>query len=79
MFRLCQQALHCTNYIAALLIRAPDAKFFKSIGWADAASNRTGRYTVVIRPTERSLYADIETERSSLKWGYSMSDFHFCC
>jgi hypothetical protein len=44
----------------------PDAKFSKSIGWADAASGRTGRYAIVI-DHGKVTYADIETERGSLK------------
>ncbi|GAM39438.1 allergen [Talaromyces pinophilus] len=49
-----------------LFLSDPDAKFSKSIGWADAASGRTGRYAVVI-DHGKVTYADIETERGSLK------------
>jgi hypothetical protein len=43
-----------------------DAKFSKSIDWADAASGRTGRYALVI-DHGKVTYADIETERGALK------------
>ncbi|OKL62892.1 putative peroxiredoxin pmp20 [Talaromyces atroroseus] len=49
-----------------LFLSDPDAKFSKSIGWADAASGRTGRYALVI-DHGKVTYADIETERGSLK------------
>ena len=49
-----------------LFLSDPDAKFSKSIGWADAASGRTGRYAIVI-DHGKVTYADIETERGSLK------------
>lgn len=73
MFRLCQQALHCANYMQ-LFLSDPDAKFSKSIGWADAASGRTGRYAVVI-DHGKVTYADIETERGSLKVGIPCPTF----
>lgn len=43
-----------------------DAKFSKSIDWADAASGRTGRYALVV-DHGKVTYADIETERGALK------------
>ncbi|EED19736.1 allergen, putative [Talaromyces stipitatus ATCC 10500] len=49
-----------------LFLSDPDAKFSKSIGWADPASGRTGRYALVI-DHGKVTYADIETERGSLK------------
>ncbi|KAJ5787862.1 hypothetical protein N7457_002852 [Penicillium paradoxum] len=49
-----------------LFLTDPDAKFSKSIGWADAASGRTARYAIVIDHGKIS-YAQIETERGSLK------------
>lgn len=55
-----------------LFLSDPDAKFSKSIGWADAASGRTGRYAVII-DHGKVTYADIETERGSLKVRISCS------
>ncbi|KAJ6095246.1 Allergen [Penicillium sp. IBT 16267x] len=49
-----------------LFLSDPDAKFSKSIGWADAASGRTGRYAIVIDHGKIS-YAQIETERGAVK------------
>ncbi|KAJ5502775.1 Redoxin [Penicillium fimorum] len=49
-----------------LFLSDPDAKFSKSIGWADQASGRTARYAIVI-DHGKVRYADIETERGSLK------------
>ncbi|KAJ5772451.1 Allergen [Penicillium odoratum] len=49
-----------------LFLSDPDSKFSKSIGWADAASGRTGRYAIVIDHGKIS-YAQIETERGAVK------------
>ncbi|EEA27291.1 Peroxiredoxin Asp f3 [Talaromyces marneffei ATCC 18224] len=49
-----------------LFLSDPDAKFSKSIGWADPVSGRTGRYAMVI-DHGKVTYAGIETERGSLK------------
>ncbi|CAI7665698.1 hypothetical protein PCG10_002857 [Penicillium crustosum] len=49
-----------------LFLSDPDAKFSKSIGWADEASGRTGRYAIVIDHGKVS-YAQIETERGVVK------------
>ncbi|KAJ5122565.1 hypothetical protein N7448_003699 [Penicillium atrosanguineum] len=49
-----------------LFLSDPDAKFSKSIGWADSASGRTGRYAIVIDHGKVS-YAQIETERGAVK------------
>ncbi|KAJ5824753.1 Redoxin [Penicillium robsamsonii] len=49
-----------------LFLSDPDAKFSKSIGWADAASGRTARYAIVI-DHGKVRYADIETERGAVK------------
>ncbi|KAJ5945973.1 hypothetical protein N7454_002812 [Penicillium verhagenii] len=49
-----------------LFLSDPDASFSKSIGWADAASGRTGRYAIVIDHGKIS-YAQIETERGAVK------------
>ncbi|KAJ6008561.1 hypothetical protein N7522_003577 [Penicillium canescens] len=49
-----------------LFLSDPDAKFSKSIGWADEASGRTGRYAIVIDHGKVS-YAQIETERGAVK------------
>ncbi|KAJ5542766.1 hypothetical protein N7535_005190 [Penicillium sp. DV-2018c] len=49
-----------------LFLTDPDAKFSKSIGWADEASGRTSRYALVIDHGKVS-YAGLETERGSLK------------
>ncbi|KAJ5437752.1 uncharacterized protein N7458_008750 [Penicillium daleae] len=49
-----------------LFLSDPDAQFSKSIGWADEASGRTGRYAIVIDHGKVS-YAQIETERGAVK------------
>lgn len=49
-----------------LFLSDPDAKFSKSIGWADDASGRTGRYALVI-DHGKVTYADLETEKGTLK------------
>lgn len=49
-----------------LFLSDPDAKFSKSIGWADNASGRTGRYAMVIDHGKVS-YAQIETEKGAVK------------
>ncbi|KAJ5447493.1 Redoxin [Penicillium cf. griseofulvum] len=49
-----------------LFLSDPDAKFSKSIGWADEASGRTARYAIVI-DHGKVRYADIETERGAVK------------
>ncbi|KAJ5677712.1 hypothetical protein N7523_004271 [Penicillium sp. IBT 18751x] len=49
-----------------LFLSDPDAKFSKSIGWADDASGRTGRYAIVI-DHGKVTYAQIETERGAVK------------
>ncbi|KAJ5305658.1 hypothetical protein PENANT_c041G04295 [Penicillium antarcticum] len=49
-----------------LFLSDPDAKFSKSIGWADEASGRTGRYAIVIDHGKVG-YAQIETERGAVK------------
>ncbi|KGO63809.1 Redoxin [Penicillium italicum] len=49
-----------------LFLSDPDAKFSKSIGWADEASGRTGRYAIVI-DHGKVRYAQIETERGVVK------------
>ncbi|KAJ5887403.1 Peroxiredoxin Asp f3 [Penicillium taxi] len=48
-----------------LFLTDPDAKFSKSIGWADQASGRTGRYAIVIDHGKVS-YAKIETQGGAL-------------
>ncbi|CRG86011.1 Putative peroxiredoxin pmp20 [Talaromyces islandicus] len=55
-----------------LFLSDPDAKFSKSIDWADAASGRTGRYALVI-DHGKVTYADLETERGSLKVSFQDS------
>lgn len=54
-----------------------DAKFSKSIDWADAASGRTGRYALVI-DHGKVTYADIETEKGTLKVSFSLLDLMSC-
>ncbi|CAL5869128.1 uncharacterized protein PFLUO_LOCUS3356 [Penicillium psychrofluorescens] len=49
-----------------LFLSDPDAQFSKSIGWADSASGRTGRYAVVVDHGKVS-YAQIETEKGAVK------------
>lgn len=49
-----------------LFLTDPDAKFSKSIGWADEASGRTGRYAITIDHGKIG-YAQIETERGVVK------------
>lgn len=49
-----------------LFLSDPDAKFSKSIGWADNASGRTGRYAMIIDHGKVS-YAQIETEKGAVK------------
>ncbi|KAJ5334133.1 Redoxin [Penicillium brevicompactum] len=49
-----------------LFLSDPDAKFSKSIGWADEASGRTGRYAIVI-DHGKVRYAQIETEKGAVK------------
>ncbi|KAJ5484711.1 Peroxiredoxin Asp f3 [Penicillium diatomitis] len=49
-----------------LFLTDPEARFSKSIGWADEASGRTGRYAIVIDHGKVS-YAQIETERGAVK------------
>ncbi|KAJ5223168.1 uncharacterized protein N7469_009408 [Penicillium citrinum] len=49
-----------------LFLSDPEAKFSKSIGWADNASGRTGRYAIVI-DHGKIKYADIETEKGAVK------------
>ncbi|KAJ5083180.1 hypothetical protein N7456_012607 [Penicillium angulare] len=49
-----------------LFLSDPDAKFSKSIGWADNASGRTGRYAIVIDHGKIG-YAKIETEKGVVK------------
>lgn len=49
-----------------LFLSDPDAKFSKSIGWADNASGRTGRYAIVV-DHGKVRYADIETEKGAVK------------
>ncbi|OQD75717.1 hypothetical protein PENDEC_c006G03157 [Penicillium decumbens] len=49
-----------------LFLSDPDAKFSQSIGWADKASGRTGRYAIVIDHGKVS-YAQIETEKGAVK------------
>ncbi|KAJ5085015.1 hypothetical protein N7532_009786 [Penicillium argentinense] len=49
-----------------LFLSDPEAKFSKSIGWADAASGRTGRYAIII-DHGKVKYADIETEKGAVK------------
>ena len=49
-----------------LFLSDPDAKFSKSIGWADAGSGRTGRYAIIIDHGKVS-YAQIETEKGAVK------------
>ncbi|EPS28370.1 hypothetical protein PDE_03316 [Penicillium oxalicum 114-2] len=48
-----------------LFLTDPEARFSKSIGWADEASGRTGRYAIVIDHGKIS-YAQIETERGAV-------------
>ncbi|KAJ5724277.1 hypothetical protein N7488_002312 [Penicillium malachiteum] len=45
-----------------LFLSDPDAKFSQSIGWADSASGRTGRYAIVIDHGKIG-YAKIETKK----------------
>ncbi|BDD56167.1 Peroxiredoxin Asp f3 [Monascus purpureus] len=49
-----------------LFLSDPDAKFSKSIGWADAASGRTKRFAIAINHG-KVVYADIETEKGVVK------------
>ncbi|CAG7935755.1 unnamed protein product [Penicillium nalgiovense] len=49
-----------------IFLSDPDAKFSKSIGWADEASGRTGRYAIVIDHGKVG-YAQIETEKGAVK------------
>ncbi|KAJ6151339.1 hypothetical protein N7470_007933 [Penicillium chermesinum] len=49
-----------------LFLTDPDAKFSKSIGWADEASGRTGRYAITIDHGKIG-YAGIETDRAVVK------------
>ncbi|KAJ5612082.1 hypothetical protein N7510_005276 [Penicillium lagena] len=49
-----------------LFLSDPDAQFSKSIGWADSASGRTGRYAIVVDHGKVS-YAQIETEKGAVK------------
>ncbi|CAG7996631.1 unnamed protein product [Penicillium salamii] len=49
-----------------LFLSDPEAKFSKSIGWADEASGRTGRYAIVI-DHGKVRYAQIETEKGAVK------------
>ena len=49
-----------------LFLSDPEAKFSKSIGWADEASGRTGRYAIVV-DHGKIRYADIETEKGAVK------------
>ncbi|KAJ5137222.1 Peroxiredoxin Asp f3 [Penicillium atrosanguineum] len=48
-----------------LFLSDPEAKFSHSIGWADSASGRTGRYALVIDHGKVG-YAQIETERGAV-------------
>lgn len=48
-----------------LFLSDPDSKFSKSIGWADPASGRTGRYAIVV-DHGKVTYAQIETERGAV-------------
>ncbi|KAH8692608.1 putative allergen [Talaromyces proteolyticus] len=54
------------NDDSILFLSDPDAKFSKTIDWADDASGRTKRYALVI-DHGKVTYADIETERGSLQ------------
>ncbi|CAG8390909.1 unnamed protein product [Penicillium salamii] len=49
-----------------LFLSDPEAKFSNSIGWADEASGRTGRYAIVI-DHGKVRYAQIETEKGAVK------------
>lgn len=49
-----------------LFLSDPDAKFSKSIGWADAASGRTKRFAIAI-DHGKVVYANIETEKGVVK------------
>ncbi|CAG8120262.1 unnamed protein product [Penicillium salamii] len=49
-----------------LFLSDPEAKFSKSIGWADEVSGRTGRYAIVI-DHGKVRYAQIETEKGAVK------------
>ncbi|KAL1968445.1 hypothetical protein VTN77DRAFT_1974 [Rasamsonia byssochlamydoides] len=49
-----------------LFLSDPDAKFSKSIGWADPKTGRTGRYAIIV-DHGKVTYAQIETERGVVK------------
>lgn len=49
-----------------LFLSDPEAKFSKSIGWADEKSGRTGRYAIVI-DHGKVQYAQVETEKGAVK------------
>jgi len=70
----------CLPHYTQLFLSDPEAKFSKSIGWADNASGRTGRYAIVI-DHGKIKYADIETEKGAVKvrptqirWGDEMAN-----